>query len=134
MNPGTDASEYLDAIQFRLAISPIVTCVDIVQAYAMDDRGFFRAKLQLANTDFLEVSEYFEVRMGNIEAVEYRYQWMDAHKQALRKRWDNAAHHPGLANFPHHIHVQSELHIEPGLPISIVQLIQMLEQELQDQP
>ena len=58
---------------------------------------------------------------------------VDASKQALRKRWDNAAHHPGLTNFPHHIHAQSEYQIEPGRPISIVQLIQMLEQELQDQ-
>lgn len=48
----------------------------------------------------------------------------------LRKRWDNVPHFLTLENFPHHVHVGVESHVEPGVELSIIQLMDVLEQEL----
>ena len=60
----------------------------------------------------------------------YRYQWMDASQQRLKQRWDNVEHFPGLPGFPHHVHVGDEARVEPGSLMSIVQLIEVVEQEI----
>jgi hypothetical protein len=88
----------------RLASSPVVRDIEIVQEYATPGQGFIRARLTLRYDDFLEVTEFFRAVHGQIETVEYRYQWMDPKRQALGKRWDNATHYLGLPNFPHHVH------------------------------
>ena len=43
---------------------------------------------------------------------------------------DNAQHHPGILNFPHHIHVETEDHVVPGVLLNVVELLDILEQEL----
>ena len=58
----------------------------------------------------------------------YRYQWMDETQSVLRKRWDNVEHFPELPNFPHHVHVGEEEHVEPGQAMSIMELIAFVEQ------
>ncbi|HUM68521.1 MAG TPA: DUF6516 family protein [Chloroflexota bacterium] len=119
---------YLETIKLKLAITPIVTEVVILQERHGDDAGFFRAQLWLVNGDFLEVAEFFRVVANSVETIEYRYQWMDSTKRQLRKRWDNAPHYPQLPNFPHH--VADEIQVESGEPMSIVALIDMLERQL----
>ena len=68
---------------------------------------------------------------GQTESVEYRFQWMDPNRQTLRKRWDNATHHPELPNFPHHIHVGATGHLESGRLLSILDLVDLIEQEIE---
>ena len=125
-----DPQAYLTAIKAKLASSGIVIRVDILQEYATAKQGFFRAKLTLRNNDFLEVAEFFRVVDGQTETAEYRFQWMDPGRQVLRKRWDNAAHHPGLPNFPHHIHVGATGRLETGRLLSISDLVDLIEQEI----
>lgn len=55
---------------------------------------------------------------------------MDSTRQVLRKRWDNASHHPGLANYPHHIHVVEEAHVEPGRSLSILDVVDVIAKEV----
>ncbi len=84
----------------------------------------------MANGDFLEVSEYFIIRAGKSETKEYRYQWMDNSKQRLIRRWDNARHFSDLPNFPHHVHVGEEKQVVSGQAMSILDLVELIEQEL----
>lgn len=125
-----EVEDYLNNIQSRLTASPVILKIEIVSRRRLDDRGYFRARLKLVNNDFLEVSEYFEIRAGVGHTEEYRYQWMDETKQALKKRWDNATHYPDLPNFPHHIHVGNENQVVSGQLLSIIELIDVIEQEL----
>lgn len=125
-----DIQAYLAAIKLKLVISPIVSEAEVMQERSLEDRGFFRARLRLTNADFVEVAEFFIMEQAQVRTVEYRYQWMDSSKQVLRKRWDNAAHYPGLPGFPHHMHVGSENRVEPGSPLGIVELVDILEQEI----
>ena len=43
---------------------------------------------------------------------------------------DNVEHFPDLPNFPHHVHVGEESRVEPGRLLSIIALIEVIEQEL----
>jgi len=122
--------EYLAEITARLVASPLVASLTIMEDYALPDRGYFRARLALMNQDFLEVAEYFVVEMGQCVTRRYRHQWMNASQTVLKKRWDNVEHFPGLANFPHHVHVGAETRVEPGQLMSILALLDILEQEL----
>ncbi len=119
--------DYLSDIKTRLVASPAVSSLKILEEYALSDRGYFRASLTLASTDFLEVAEYFVLEQQQCVTKRYRYQWMDAGKQTLKKRWDNTPHFPGLPNFPHHIHVGEESQVEPGQRLSILELMAIIE-------
>jgi len=86
--------------------------------------------LWLCNNDFLEVAEYFVLEDGMCVTRRYRYQWVDQSQQVLRKRWDNVEHYPNLPNFPYHIHVGEESVVEPSQLVSIIELLDILEQVL----
>jgi hypothetical protein len=126
-----NAKDCLEKIKARLILSVVVRSVAIVSERALDNRGYFRARISLANGDFLEVSEYFFAGPDECQTIEYRHQWMDGAKTRLIRRWDNARHFPELANFPHHIHVAIETNAVPGKFMSIVALIDFLEAELE---
>lgn len=128
------AQEYLDAIKLALATSELVTEAHILQERVLENTGFFRARLRLRNDDFLEISEYFNINRGTVQTVQYRYQWMDSNRRNLRKRWDNAPHHPELTNFPHHVHIGNDTQVEPGQLMGIIVFIEMLEHEINALP
>ena len=123
-------SEYFDSISAACLLSPMIESFTIIAEREFADRGYFRARLTLSNGDFLEVSEYVIIQQGKCVTLEYRYQWMDASQQHLRKRWDNAKHFPKLPNFPHHIHDGSETHVISGKALSILELLAWFETEL----
>ncbi|MFM6170696.1 MAG: DUF6516 family protein [Nodosilinea sp.] len=123
-------TDYLATIKAALTRSPVVQEWQIVNEMALSDRGHFRGRLILANGDFVEASEFFYIRNDGIEQQRYRYQWMDAQQQQLKKRWDNAPHFPDVETFPHHVHVNQEDNVLPSQMFGIPGLITLLEQEL----
>jgi hypothetical protein len=123
-------TDYLATIKAALTRSPIVQEWQIVNEMALSDRGHFRVRLILANGDFVEASEFFYIGNSGIEQQRYRYQWMDAQRQQLKKRWDNAPHFPNIETFPHHVHVNQEDNVLPSQMFGIPDLITLLEQEL----
>ena len=125
-----DLHQYIAAIKETLDNSAIISSIDIVDERVLLSRGYFRARLTLTNTDFLEIAESFEIQNDPLITLDYRYQWMDASKQILRKRWDSVKHFPGLPNFPHHIHIGSESNVEPGQSRNSLEFIEFLESEL----
>jgi hypothetical protein len=124
------SEDYLTEIKSRLVTSPIISSIEaIVQEWTLTDQGYFRARLELNNGDFLEVAEYFVIENEQCVTRRYRYQWMDQRRVVLRKRWDNVEHFPGRPNFPHHVHTDDRSAV-PGYPLSILDLIGVLEKEL----
>jgi hypothetical protein len=126
-----EANEYLEDIKSRLIASNAIAALTIVEELDFGDRGYFRARVTLSNDDFLEVAEYFKIRDNVVTTTRYRYQWMDCDRANLRKRWDNVPHFPNLPNFPHHIHVGSEENVISGDSLSIQELLDILEQEIE---
>jgi len=125
-----DPQRYVAEIKAKLVSCPVIVLISIIEERILPDRGYFRARLALSNEDFLEVAEYFVIEGDRCIPRRYRYQWMDKAQQVLRKRWDNVEHFPDLPNFPHHVHVGEEAQVEPGKTLSIVELVDIVEQEL----
>ncbi len=125
-----DAEQYLSEIKTKLIISPAILSFTVVEEQDLSDRGYFRARVILANNDFLEVSEYFIVDNNKTIPQRYRYQWMDDTQSTLRRRWDNVPHFPNLPNFPHHIHIASEGNVESSQAIGILEVLQIIEKEI----
>ncbi len=125
------SSEYVVAIREKLDNSAIIAEVTVVDERVFRGKGYFRARLMLNNGDFLEIAESFAEGDQTIVTLDYRYQWMDASKQSLRKRWDSVKHFPGLDNFPHHVHISEESNVSPGQCRSILEFIDFMESELQ---
>lgn len=125
-----EASQYLENIKSRLISSNTIAAFTIIEELDLGDRGYFRARVTLSNDDFLEIAEYFKITENVVATTRYRYQWMDSDRIILRKRWDNVPHFPNLPNFPHHIHVESEENVISGNSLSILELLDILEQEI----
>ena len=123
-----EANQYLANIKSKLIASPSITTFAIIEELDLGDRGYFRARATLSNSDFLEIAEYFIITNNIATTTRYRYQWMDSDRQSLRQRWDNVPHFPNLPNFPHHIHVKSEENVISGRSLSIQELLDILDQ------
>lgn len=122
--------DYLTAIKVKLLTSPAIQSFVIVKERIILNQGYFRARLTLTNGDFCEVVEFFTVQNQTWVTETYRYQWMDATKQQLRKRWNNVEHFPDLPNFPHHVHILEETNVYPSQSRNIIEIIDYLEQAL----
>ncbi len=125
-----ELEQYIIAIKKKLSASPIINEIEIIDEKVLLNRGYFRVRLTLINTDFLEVAEAFTIENNQILTLDYRYQWMDSSKQVLKKRWDSVKHFPDLPNFPHHVHIGSEINVKPGQSRNILQFIDFMESEL----
>ena len=79
--------QYIAAVKEKLAGSPIISVIEISDERIILNRGYFRARLTLINSDFLEIAESFTIQDNQTLTLDYRYQWMDSSKQLLRKRW-----------------------------------------------
>jgi hypothetical protein len=126
----TDPQVHIAETLVRLAASPVVKTISVTEKHNSLSYGYIRARLTLINGDFLEVAEYFIIQNSEICVKRYRYQWMNSECDILKKRWDNTKHFPQLPNFPHHIHTGSETQVIPGRVLSIIELIDFLEQEI----
>ncbi len=129
----SDPAAYLSEIELALVSSLVLSDYQVVRTWANTDDGYIRLRATLTNGDFLEATEYFVVRGDQMLTMDYRYQWMDADKTTLRRRWDSTPDHPHLAGFPHHVHVGGEQIVLPSQPLRLIELLQFLERELSTQ-
>lgn len=125
-----ELEQYIIVVKQKLSTSTIISEIEIVDENILLNRGYFRVRLTLINTDFLELAEAFTIEDNQLSTLDYRYQWMDSAKQVLRRRWDSVKHFPDLPNFPHHVHIGSESNVEPGQSRNILEFIDLMESEL----
>ncbi|MBO0348611.1 hypothetical protein J0895_05735 [Phormidium pseudopriestleyi FRX01] len=125
-----ELEQYIVTIKNKISASPLITTSEVVDEKLLLNRGYFRVRLTLLNTDFVELTEAFTIKNNQLLTLDYRYQWMDSSKQVLRKRWDSVKHFPDLPNFPHHVHIGSETNVKPGQSRNILEFIDFMESEL----
>ena len=122
---------YLAQVKARLISSAAVRTFEILKERATPINGYIRVRLRLCNDDFVEAAEYFEYGHDGLRTVDYRYHWVDA-QQHLRRRWDNAPHHPEISGFPHHIHEDSEDNVQAGQSLSLLAMLAYIETALSE--
>ena len=124
-----NARDHLSETRSRLSTSFIVAEITVMAEIEYQFSGYFRARLRLTNNDTVELAEYFVIEEARLNVRRYRYQWMNESETVLKKRWDNAGHFPDLPGFPDHVHEGPEDSVRPGVALSIVDLIDLVEQE-----
>jgi len=112
-------AEYLQAIQDRLLLDPLIANFHILRERETAIDGYLRVKTTLINGSLFEFAEYFQhTPEGEIHVVTYTYHWATA-DATLIMRWDNTPHFPALPNFPHHIHDGNSGIVQPGQEMNI---------------
>jgi len=113
-----DAAEYLSHIRALIALMPQIVHCQVLREEAQGDTGLFRYRLSLRDDSSLEVFELFQVVDGEIKIRKYSFHWQDS-QSGLIKRWDNAAHHPEVITYPHHVHKGAESNVLPHQSVDI---------------
>jgi len=126
-----DAADYLAHIKALIVVNPQVAHWEVVREEAQGDMGLFRYRLMLRDGGLLEMFERFRVVEGKARVAKYSFHWQDAAGQ-LRKRWDNAAHHPEVSTHPHHVHDGGEANVLPHGLISAEEVLAIVAEERTD--
>jgi len=115
-----DIEQYFDVIESVVTHSGAED-VEVTYTPLSRTSGMVNGVLYLANGSRLEFSELVYIINRCPVKQFYRYQYVRAGEAVFR--YDNAAHHPDLLNFPHHKHVGRE-----KLPATEPTLSQVLEE------
>lgn len=121
----TNAGEYLSDIKTLIVLNPQVVHWTVVREEAQSDRGLLRYRLTLKDGSFLEMFEFFQVTAAGVQVTKYRFHWQSADSQ-LRKRWDNAPHHPEIATHPHHVHDGAEENVLPHEAMNVEKVLSII--------
>ncbi|MEW5868466.1 MAG: DUF6516 family protein [Chloroflexota bacterium] len=122
-----DASEYLAHVKALVIAAPYIVHWKVVREEAQGDIGLFRYQLTLADGGMLEMFERFQIENENLIVTKYSFHWQDANG-SLRKRWDNARHHPEIVTQPHHVHEGRENNVAPHNPVSAEEILEIIRQ------
>jgi hypothetical protein len=123
-----NAADYLGHVKALIALNRQVVHWKVVREEAQGDVGLLRYRLTLRDGGLLEMFERFQVVGGRLQVTKYSFHWQDIDGQ-LRKRWDNAAHHPEVLTHPHHVHDSTEANVLPHGPISAEEVLAIIAEE-----
>lgn len=102
----------------------VVVELRITKTLVEPDIEMIKANATLTDGSLLYVSEI----MG-ADWRDYSYHWQRDGR--LIKRWDNAPHHKGLPNFPHHIHDGDN--VLSGDDVNLTDILSFIEIKLKKQ-
>jgi hypothetical protein len=93
-----------------------------------DHRGGLEMALRYSDGSELHIELWADCSGDEIRWPSYSLHYQDRDRR-LRFRFDNAPHHPELADFPRHVH-RSDAEIEPGGPPSVHEVARLIERRL----
>ena len=123
-----DATYYLTWIKALIVANPKVVHWSVVREEAQGDTGIFRYRLSLCDDSFLEMFEFFQIQEA-VQVIKYSFHWQNPDGQ-LRKRWDNASHHPEVSTNPFHVHCGDDINATPCEPINAEEVLSIITAEI----
>ena len=67
-----ELEEYINTVKVKLNASSAISSIEIIDERTFWDRGYFRARLTLSNSDFLEIAESFTIINERCVTLGYR--------------------------------------------------------------
>ena len=123
------AEDYLALIKSLILLCPVVVEFNILREDAQGDRGVWRYRLTLQDKSFVEMFEFFEIQSDRVKVIKYSFHWQKDNGQLI-KRWDNAAHHPEIETYPHHLHDGAEDVVFTYQPVSFEEILQIISEQV----
>jgi len=120
-----EADDYLADIKSVLISEPHITDFSIIREESQGKIGLYRYRILLDDNSLLEMFERFEMTDTGVNTLKYSFHWQNA-DGTIRKRWDNAAHHPEIASHPNHIHDGSEDNVLPHLSVTAKDVLNII--------
>jgi hypothetical protein len=121
--------DYLRQIDELLSASPAVRDVEIIRRTVRDTEWekvlHYRYRVFLTGGGLVEMSERLVEMRGRVTTTKYRHHWQDGNSR-LRKRWDNAPHHPEIDTFPNHLHDGAEEQVVSHAAVTGVEVLQQI--------
>ena len=121
--------DYLALIKSLILLCPVVVEFNILREDAQGDRGVWRYRLTLQDKSFVEMFEFFEIQSDRVKVIKYSFHWQKDNGQLI-KRWDNAAHHPEIETYPHHLHDGAEDVVFAYQPVSFEEILQIISEQV----
>ena len=119
------AEDYLALIKSLIALCPAVKSFSILREDSQGNKGLWRYRVTLQDDSFLEMFEFFEIQSDKVEVIKYSFHWQSDDGKFI-KRWDNAAHHPEIETYPHHLHEGVEDFVLPYQPVKFEEILQSI--------
>lgn len=126
-----NVSDYLAYVKALIVLNREVAHWMVVREEAQGDGGLFRFRLTLRDGGLPEMFERFQIVEEEVQVTKYSFHWQSA-DGPLRKRWDNAAHHPEVSSHPHHVHDDTEANVLPHGPVSVEEVLAIIAAEAAD--
>ena len=121
--------EYLRQLDELLSVSPAVRDVEVIRRTLRNTEWekvlHYRYRVLLSDGGLVEMSERLVEMRGIVTTTKYRHHWQDGHGH-LRKRWDNAPHHPSIEPFPNHLHDGAEEQVVSHASITGLEVLQQI--------
>jgi Family of unknown function (DUF6516) len=124
-----NAEDYLALIKSLITLCPEVKNFSILREEAQGNKGLWRYRLTLKDNSLLEMFEFFEIQSVQIKVVKYRFHWQQDDGKLI-KRWDNAAHHPEIQTYPHHLHNGAEDWVLPYSPVGVEEILKIVSDQI----
>ncbi|NJO90587.1 MAG: hypothetical protein HC831_17735 [Chloroflexia bacterium] len=106
--------------------SPIVDNFEVLEFRQRLSVFFLKLKVEFIDKSRLFTKEYIDEIENN-----YSFHWQDSESNFII-RWDNAPHHKNFSTYPHHLHEKEENKIEESLVISLLEVLEFIENKLKD--
>jgi hypothetical protein len=114
-------------LKTALILSTSIESYQIIREIVKDLEGYLRIRASLIDGGQLDIFIYV-ISNHKISIKKYSFHWQDKDKK-LVMRWDNAPHHPGLDNFPHHLHLEGET--KPSTEPYFINILKKIEDEVE---
>lgn len=101
--------KFIQEIEKTINSNPAILSSDIQKYFGPDCKtAYIKGNVLFINSSCLEVALFVKETESVVSVDKYRFHYMDSRKQILF-RYDNAPHHPGLPNHPHHKHTANQV-------------------------
>lgn len=117
--------DYLQLLLTEVVDSPVVSASSIVLDKRTNRSGLIRGDLFFLDGSRLHFRELVDIE-DEVVRLMYSYHYQDLTEQLIF-RYDDTPHHPELAGFPHHKHIQQEANVKASEPPTLAGVLTEIE-------
>jgi hypothetical protein len=105
----------------------IIVETEFLNVTKIRDLIHYKSKIQFIDGSNLRISE----KWHDQKLIQYSYYWLDDENNLIIG-WDNAPHHPQVATYPHHKHVQQQTEVHDSYERDLTTILEFIRQKISD--
>lgn len=123
---------YFDSIIDRIASFRWIRLTEVIRFSnsETDDKEIlvYRLRLRTENSEQIEIMERIQKtkQSSAMFTTKYSVHWQ-TNEGNLKRRWDNAPHHPEISTHPHHIHSGDDDSVLPFLFENLLEILEYID-------